>query len=198
MSERPGLGSGPDQGSDILIDVPHRTPLRTEMIPYVVQCKWTTSPLGHTVISDIISYLSVHRAKGLLIITSSHFSGTAVTKANALTQDVTNPYSVVLWDGSELCRRLQEFPLLISKYWHRESEGQYTGKLEIDIFPKYNRQTILDELAPRPRYRDSSADWYNSMKGYDESLRSRILSYIERYSASPTVLTIIQGGTGLW
>lgn len=190
-----GLGTGPDQGSDIMIDVPNESPLGSNLVPFIVQCKWTSSTLGQDVISDTISYLSLHRAKGLLVICASAFSGTAVTKANAISQDPASPYIVRLWDGSELYRKLAKYPWLISKYWYREDDG-YSGKPDVDIFPQYSKRAMLDVLAIKPIYCSVDSSWYESVPTYNPQVRSIVAHFMQVYSTKPPVLLLIRGAIG--
>lgn len=190
-----GIGSGADQGKDIMVDVEYQAPVGTVLLPFIVQCKWTTDVVGQDQISNTVDYLSTHRARGLLMITSSHFSGTAVTKADSISRDTSNPYHVHLWDGSEVHRRLNGHPSLIAKYWYRTAEGKYLGRPSADVFPRYDESVMRNELIAPSSYDSASAEWY-SRSDYCSSVRERILACARAFQTSPPVITVIRGAIG--
>ena len=115
-----GIGTGPDQGQDALIEVPITSPFGVELQRFVVQCKWYAldNSVGQKEVVADYEYLDLHDAVGLFFITSSRYSGTAVTKMNSIDKSRHHPYQIKFWDGYELTRRLQKHPELITRYWY--------------------------------------------------------------------------------
>lgn len=188
--------SGPDQGQDTLVDVPTKTVLGVSLATYVVQCKFNLSgtAVGESVIGDVVGYLSLHGATGLLVVTSASFSGTAVTKANAITKDPRHPYQVILWDGAEVLRRVRRFPAIVAKFWYR-SGASYQGKPRVDRFPGYDPSELSSTFAVPPRFADSRIETFLK-KEATAPFRARLLELAARYLNSPPVVVILNGPTG--
>src|SRR5262245_35049857 len=74
-----GLGTGADQGNDFMFDLPIESILVSELKPFIAQSKLYNikNSVGENEVSDAISYIDTHNATGILIITSSQFTGTA-------------------------------------------------------------------------------------------------------------------------
>ncbi len=178
-----------------MLDLPRESPLGLELTPFVVQCKWVTSALGQAAISGTVSYLSLHRAQGLLIISTGGFSGTAVTKANAISQDTTNPYTVILWDSTTLHAKLDRHPWIATHYWHRNSQ-EYSGGVDVDKFPAFSRASILQRLQRDPVYADTSTDWYRKTPSYPPTQLQAVADLIDRYRTAPPVVLVITGAIG--
>jgi len=192
-----GLGSGPDQGTDLLLDVPCQTPLINETVPYVVQCKWFSgdNTVGESAIGDVLGYLALHRAKGLLLITSSRFSGTAVTKANAMDRDPANPHHILLWDAAELSRRVRRHPDIIARYWYASSETPTPITPTPDRFPKYDFTTFLESFAPPPRYESVTMETFPHTEANLANVKA-LSAFAERYQNASSVVTIVRGEIG--
>lgn len=120
-----GLGTGADQGSDLFCEVLTSSALDEEWQRFIIQCKWYS--VARTVGEDEVilnyGYLDLHGAIGLLFITSSQFSGTVITKMNALDSSLRQHYKVKLWDGHELTRRLMKYPDLVRRYWYPSDQS---------------------------------------------------------------------------
>lgn len=191
-----GIGTGPDQGSDILIDVPNHTPLLEETVPFIVQCKWYSdgNTVGEREISDVLGYLSLHNAKGLLLITSSRFSGTAVTKANAIDRDTTNPYRVLLWDAAELWRRIRRHPFLVARYWYSSSEYRSVSPSP-DRLPKYEFHSFVEQFQPPTSYASMSIATFPKIDENASAVEA-LHKFAKRYTSFPPIVTIVTGIIG--
>ncbi len=121
-----GLGKGTDQGADLIFDLPISSALGVSTKTYIAQCKWydDKNTVGQNEIGDVIGYLDLHNASGLLFITSSSFSGTAKTKMENVDKSSKHPFDVKYWNGFELTKKLVKYPQLISSYWYFSNEIQ--------------------------------------------------------------------------
>jgi hypothetical protein len=191
-----GPGTGADQGADLLLDVPAETPLGRELVPYIVQCKWnaTGNNVGASEISDVLGFLSLHRAIGLLIITSSDFSGTAVTKANAIDVDTANPYRVKLWNGVEVRRRLRRHPSLTAQYWF-QNKTPMPSPDKVDLWPLFNARELAAKFGPPPLYRNISLESFPVTQEGIHTFNS-LKDYAVRFGSHPPLVTIITGAIG--
>ncbi len=188
-----GLGTGNDLGKDILIDVPISSPLGYRFEKFIVQCKWykTANNVGHAEIGDIISYMSLHNAKGILMITSSEFTGTAVNKMDSINNDNRSPYEIKYWNGFSLSRLLLKHPQLIRKYWYKSSEKEVPYKL----LPEYNFKEMKDRYKVPPLYSNSSLE---SFPNINENLKyiENLTLFTDRFLRETIEFTIIDGVIG--
>ncbi len=115
-----GLGTGTDQGNDFMFDLPFESPLGSELKPFIAQCKWygSKNSVKQNEVSDSASYIDTHNASGMLIITSSQFTGTSITKIEAINRSPSNSYRIAYWNGTDLTKRLRKYPEIINKYFY--------------------------------------------------------------------------------
>ena len=191
-----GLGTGSDQGSDIMIEIPVNSPLGTDFQSFIVQCKWYTpnNNVGQDEVLVDFEYLDLHNAIGLLFITSSHFSGTAVTKMNSLDRSSRNPYQVKFWDGHELTKRLRKYPELIARYWHSKEEKQKS----FDEPPTLHEiQQFLSEyrFIDPGKFANFTMESFPKIPG-NEQYVDDLRRYFEEFTSHSPVLTILEGAIG--
>lgn len=191
-----GLGKGPDQGVDITIDVPITSPLGDDFKSYIVQCKWYKQErsVGENEIGNIIDYLSMHSADGLLMITSAYFTGTALNKYRALDRTNKHPYEIKLWDGHELTNRLNKHPEIISRYFYKEKPQQEKDKA-INKLPEYDEDDFLLDYGVPEIFKNHTIDSFPLMqenKKYIEQLKAFAFEFYKR----PPLITMINGAVG--
>ena len=138
--------------------------------------------------------MSLHRASGLLLITSTVFSGTAVTKGNAIDSDPTTPYRVRLWDGPEVLRRVRKFPHLVAKFWYREGT-LYAGRVNVDAFPSYVDQELQRNHGVPNLFSDAAVSTYPKTH-YNEGIHGELMALAARFRTSAPIITIFGGATG--
>lgn len=189
-----GGGTGADQGNDFMFDLPVNSPLEMELHPYIVECKWymTGNNVGKDEINSAISSLDLHQADGLLLITSSQFSGTAITTIESINRSDRNTYKVKYWDGEELSKRLRKHPDIICNYWYRnEDEVQDENSL-----PKYDFDAWLYRYdISEYEKRELRVETFPKIHG-NELFVANLLQYANEYSSRPTLVTIIDGEIG--
>lgn len=191
-----GLGKGPDQGSDITIDVPITSPIGYHLKKFIVQCKWykPEKSVGENEIGNIVDYLSLHNADGLLMITSSQFTGTALNKYRAVNNSNRYPYEVVLWDCHELTKRLRKFPEIISNYFYSKQppsdNAQHSFRQK-----RYNEDDFLKRYGSPKVYKDYTINSFpitESNRDYVEELRL----FASEFEETPPPITLIDGALG--
>jgi Restriction endonuclease len=191
-----GPGTGADQGADLLVDVPTDSPLGRELVTYVVQCKWYAPhrSVRADELGDVLGFLSLQRATGLLIITTGDFSGTAVTKANSIDRDPTNPYRVKLWNGTELSRRLRRHPTLVARHWYPSRREPFPLE-KVDAFPLFHAQELAEKFKVPALYKSLAIETFRETAAGSERIRS-FENFAERYRKQPPVVTVIVGAVG--
>jgi DNA replication protein DnaC len=181
---------------DITIDVPISSPLGDDFKSYIVQCKWykPERSVGENEIGNIIDYLSMHSADGLLMITSGYFTGTALNKYRALDRTNKHPYKIKLWDGHELTKRLKKHPEIISSYFYKERSQSEKDKV-ISKLPKYNEDEFLLEYGVPEAFKEHTIDSFPVMqenKKYVEQLKA----FAFEFNKKPPLITMINGAVG--
>jgi len=190
-----GLGTGADQGSDIIVEVPITSPFGVDLQCFIVQCKWykSNNSVGQDEVIANFEYLDLHDATGLLFITSSQFSGTAITKMNAIDKSTRNPYHIKFWDGYELTRRLRKHPELITRFWYPQENLQ---NQDLEQMPVYDEQAFLAEFARSlPEFASITVDTF-PITSDNEQFVEHLKQYAEEFAKHPPVITIVEGGTG--
>lgn len=189
-----GAGQGSDQGADLVGDILVQSPLHSEMVPFLVQCKWYRSgkSVGKGVLAEGLSSLDLHGAHALLIITTSSFSGTAISHAKAISNSLSSPRLIIMWDAEEVLRRLRRQPMVVATYLDPEAgspeKPEEHGRAE--------RQDSIERYLSRAVPEGYSA-WSVATfpaEHIDETLRSKLEVLEDRFSETPPISLVIKGG----
>jgi hypothetical protein len=188
-----GFGTGTDQGNDFMFDLPVTSPMDTELLPYIAQCKWykPSNSVGEDEVGDVLGYLDTHQAVGLLIITSSQFTGTAVTKMEAISRSTRHPYKIKYWDGIELSRRIRKYPEIINRYWSSK-EDSYGGNEQPFV---YDEAALLEEYGLSSQELELRLETFPVVAG-NEDIVEKLVAYAIVFDDSPPRVTILEGGIG--
>ena len=188
-----GFGTGPDQGNDFMFDLPVSSPLNNELQPYIAQCKWykAGSNVGKDEIGDIVGYLDTHQADGLLIITSSQFTGTAITKIEAINRRRDN--KVYYWDDIELSKRLRKYPGIINQYWYQNNYETEGGAREL---PNYDEREWLEKFG-LSSYEKATyhLETFPIISNNSDAVKAMI-KYAAEFTEAHPKITIIDGAIG--
>ena len=188
-----GFGTGPDQGNDFMFDLPVSSLLKNELQPHIAQCKWykVGNNVGENEIGDMVGYLDTHQADGLLIITSSQFTGTAVTKIEAINRRRDN--KVYYWDGVELSKRLRKHPGIINKYWYQNGDETEDGAGQL---PAYDESEWLEKYG-LSSYRIAAyhMDSFPTIPSNNDAVKAMI-EFAAEFTEAPPRITIIDGAMG--
>ncbi len=187
-----GLGTGTDQGNDFMFDLPIESPLGSELKPFIAQCKWygIKNSVNQNEVSDSSSYIDTHNASGMLIITSSQFTGTAITKIEAINRSPRNSYQISHWNGTDLTKRLRKYPEIINKFFY-STENK---KLDKQI-PEYNKANFMNELALHPFEKNFTADTFPEIPG-NEAFVQNLREFAKTYLINPPKVVLISGVIG--
>ncbi|MEI6499805.1 MAG: restriction endonuclease [Armatimonadota bacterium] len=181
-----GRGKGPDQAKDLYAEVGLKSPLGESVLRLLVQCKhYRERPVGDTDISSSLSALSVHQVDAVLFMTSSHFSGTAVTKMNASRSPSGQPIAYY-WDGEELTKRLWRRPWLITRHWQRGASGGTRAS---------DRLRLSEEFSLPPRYKGLTLDEFPSTAA-NQPFMARMAEHAGAYARERPPVTVVSGGLG--
>lgn len=185
-----GNGSGPDQGIDLLAEISFSSPLGTTTRTYLVQCKWygENNSVRQNEVSDALTYLDLHESAGLLLITSSGFTGTAISKIEAFNRKRHPTSSVVYWDGKEVERRLGKHPFLAEKYLLARSPESSTG-------PAVDESLLLRYCGPPPIYVGLTTGSFPIWNG-NRSVEVELRNLSQKFRHAPPPIVVIEGGTG--
>jgi DNA replication protein DnaC len=188
-----GLGTGADQGNDFMFDLPVESPLGTELKPYIAQCKWYNfkNSIGEGEVSSAISYIDTHSAAGILILTSSQLSGTAVTKTEAINRSPRNSYQIVYWNGTDLTRRLSKHPKIINKFFYTTEDGEKGS----EIFPEYDEEKFLKEFSLYTFEQRYSIDTFPEVAS-NEIYVSKLKKFAKTYLNTPPKVVLLSGVVG--
>jgi len=180
-------GKGPDQGVDLFADIPFESVLGISYHRYIIQCKFKKEKnnVSEKDVGDIISYLDLHNAKGLLFITSSYFSGTSISKMEAINKSNSHPFNITFWDSEELSRRIRKYPSLINTYW-------YTNKNNSFELPNVDIKDYLKQYEVSPRFVDYSIDSFPVTK-YNSEYIQQIKIFAKDYFLIPSLLSVVDG-----
>jgi hypothetical protein len=132
-------GSGGDMGLDISADEIRRSISgRVSTFRWMVQVKHyagqpgikkkkTSKNVGHQEIGDIVTFLSEHKAQGLLLITDTNLTASAAKKITSFHEDQRHPFEAHFWDKRILSDRLQKHTGLLERYF--QTVEKLTGKI---------------------------------------------------------------------
>jgi len=190
-----GLGKGADQGVDLIFELPISSALGISTKTYIAQCKWydQNNSVGEKEIGDVIGYSDMHNANGLLFITSSSFSGTAITKMEKIDKSKAHPYEVKYWNGFELTKKLIKYPHLISSYWYFTNDIQ--KKIKKDFIPKFNKSELLEKYKAPPRFQNISIDTFPEAD-YNTKFVKYMKDYVNKFTNKSSLVTLIDGAIG--
>ena len=190
-----GLGKGPDQGVDLIFELSISSALGESTKKYIAQCKWNdlNNSVGENEIGDVIGYLDMHNANGLLFITSSSFSGTAINKMENIDKSKTHPYEVKYWNGFELTKRLIKYPNLISTYWYFTNDNK--NNIKKDFIPKFNKSELLKKYKAPPLFQNISIDTFPEAD-YNTNFVKHMKDFANRFVNKPPLVTLIDGAIG--
>lgn len=185
-----GLGVGPDAGRDILIDIDFTSPVNQYRQTYLVQCKWfgKQKSISTAEVDAVYGSIPIHNAQGLIFITASSFSGSCVTKMEAINNDRAS-YKVFLWDGNEVIRRLHRYPELIAKYWHA-AKSSSVGDESFDSMIDWKK-----EFAMPPGSEDITIDSFLSDHQNGKNLQ-HLKKHMDIYCNNPKLVLLIEGVAG--
>ena len=157
-----GLGRGADQGNDFMFDLPVESPLSSELKPFIAQCKWygIKNSVNENEVSDSASYIDTHNALGMLIITSSQFTGTSITKIEAINRSPRNSYQIYYWNGTDLTKRLRKYPKIINKFFYLTADEKVSEQL-----PEYDEEKFLSEFGLHPFEQNFTTDTFPEILG---------------------------------
>jgi hypothetical protein len=189
-----GAGQGNDQGADLVGDIPVQSPLHSEMVPFLVQCKWYSSgkSVGKGILAEGFSSLDLHQARALLIITTSSFSGTAISHANAISNGQSSPRFITLWDREEVLRRLRRHPMVGATYLDPEAGSAEKPKEHGMAERQDSIERYLSRAVPEGYSAWSVATF--PAEHLDETLRSKLEVLEESFSGAPPISLVIKGG----
>jgi hypothetical protein len=187
-----GLGTGADQGNDFMFDLPVDSPLSSELKPFIAQCKWygIKSSVAQNEVSDSAPYIDTHNASGMLLITSSQFTGTAITKIEAINRSTRNSYQINYWNGTDLTKRLRKHTEIINKFFY-SSENKKTD----EQLPVYDEESFLNEFGLHPSEKIFSADTFPEIPG-NESFVHHLREFSKTYLANPPGVVLLSGVIG--
>jgi hypothetical protein len=193
-----GRGRGPDQGVDLLAEVPVVCPVEDRWAPILIQCKHYAvgTSVGDKDMSSLLTAIPQQKTEWLHIITSGYLSGTAVSKANAHNGQPTSS-RVTWWDGEELSKRLRRYPWLIERHFvsatsrrPEQSEGDSLASPT-----EYDLDELLQEYAVAPRYAELEVDSF-PVTDDNQTNAEAIREYVERFRSEPPRVTVLKGGVG--
>jgi len=193
-----GLGVGPDSGRDILVDIPLRSPIGHYSEIFMVQCKFYASrSISVRELNDAYNALPMHNAQGLLFIASCSFSGAAVTKAEALDQDMNSPYRVKLWDGNEIVRRLQHHPVLVAKYFYASRSAPVSASAAAAHADGLGspEKPWSEKFAPPPPYAKVTMETFPRTSS-NELAVAQLRKHAAVYGEKPPLVLLITGAVG--
>jgi len=187
-----GLGTGADQGNDFMFDLPVESPLGSELKPFIAQCKWygIKNSVNENEVSDSASYIDTHNASGMLIMTSSQFTGTAITKMEAISRSPRNSYQIAYWNGTDLTKRLRKYPEIISKFFY--SVENSSGNEEL---PSYNEAEFLEEFSLYRTEQEYSVDTFPIIQGNENDVL-RLKQHTNEFANQLPKILLIDGAIG--
>jgi hypothetical protein len=131
-------GSGGDMGLDISAEeIRTSRSGRVSTFRWMVQAKHYAGTaqkkgksrprnVGHKEIADIITFLSEHKAQGLLIVTDTDLTASATKKIASFHEDGRHRFEAHFWNCRILTDRLRKHPDLVDRYFDtgRKSPGR--------------------------------------------------------------------------
>jgi hypothetical protein len=120
-------GSGGDMGLDISAQESRKSLAgRVSSFKWMIQAKhYAGSPktkprnVGHDEITDLLTFLSTHKADGFLLVTDTDLTASAATKLMAFNEDERHPFEADFWNRRMLADRLRKHPELVARYFGR-------------------------------------------------------------------------------
>ncbi len=187
-----GMGTGPDQGNDFMFDLPIESPLGSEIKPFIAQCKWygIRNSVNENEVSDSASYIDTHNASGILILTSSQFTGTAITKIEAINRSPRNSYQIAYWNGIDLTRRLRKYPEIINQFFYPARNDGINEQL-----PDYNEAKFLSEFDLYPSEKNLSVENFPKIPGNGKFVKN-LKQFAKTYLNNPSTIVLLDGGIG--
>lgn len=187
-----GMGTGADQGNDFMFDLPVESPLSNELKPFIAQCKWygIKNSVNESEVSNSSSYIDTHSATGMLIITSSQFTGTAITKIEATNRSPRNSYQVNHWNGIELTKRLRKYPEIINKFFYSTVNSKVNEQL-----PEYDEEKFLSDFGLHSLERKLAVDDFPEIPG-NEAFVQKMRDFAKEYLANPPKVVLLSGVIG--
>ena len=187
-----GLGRGADQGNDFMFNLPVESPLGSELKPFIAQCKWygIKNSVNENEVSDSVSYIDTHNAVGMLIITSSQFTGTAITKIEAINRSPRNSYQIVHWNGIDLTKRLRKYPEIINKFFYVTPSEEVGEQL-----PEYDEGTFLSLFSLHSFEKNFTADEFPEIPG-NEVFVQKMRKFAKEYLTNPPKVVLVSGVIG--
>lgn len=187
-----GLGTGADQGNDFMFDLPIESPLGSKFMPFIAQCKWygIKNSVKENEVSDSASYIDTHNVLGILIITSSQYTGTAITKIEAINRSPRNSYQIFYWNGTDLTTRLKKHPEIINKFFYISESKNFDEQM-----PEYTEEMFLNEFGLHPNEKDFSPDTFPEIPS-NKSFVRELREFSKMYETNPPKVVLISGAIG--
>jgi hypothetical protein len=130
-------GRGADEGKDLMLTTLVSDCIITRPFKWLVQCKHKAKSKRSVQINDFkdgsfVDVVRQHGADGYLLVCSTRPARNLHSRFEALTDDSSNSYPFVIWDGTRVCEEAHRHPRVIELFFPDYYRSHFQREIEFE------------------------------------------------------------------